>query len=111
MRTGANSSGIRAAESSPYIVSDSKILLCQGRAAVLIRSSFGRDTVVTSSSRTEGPPSTIEPETGLVEELLSIVGSLRSISLDIVIEILKDLVLGWLKCGFEIRILAAFILW
>jgi len=93
MRTGANSSGIRAAESSLYIVKDSKILLCHGRAAVSICSSVGRDIVVTSS-RTEGPPSIIEPETGLLEELLSIIGSLRSISLDIPIEILKDVLLG-----------------
>jgi hypothetical protein len=110
MRTGAKSSGIRAAEISPYIVRDSKILLCQGRAAMSIRSSLGLDTVVTSSSRTEGPPSTIEPETGFVKELLSVVGRLRSISLDIAIEILKNVVFGWLKCGFEIRILAGLIL-
>ena len=39
--TIANSPGVRAANSSPYTVRDAKVLLCQGRVAVMAGSSFG----------------------------------------------------------------------
>ena len=39
--TDANSSGVRATNSSPYTVRDAKVLLCQGRVAVTTGSSFG----------------------------------------------------------------------
>ena len=54
-RSGANSSGIRAAESSPYIVRHSKAILYQGREAMSICSPF----TMIISLRTEGPPGTI----------------------------------------------------
>ena len=44
--SGANSSGMHAAKSSPYIVKDSKALLYQGRKAMSIHSAYGWDTVV-----------------------------------------------------------------
>ena len=51
--TGANSSGVHATSSSPYTVRDAKVLPCQGRAAVMAGSSFGRWRAVIPS-RIEG---------------------------------------------------------
>jgi hypothetical protein len=50
-RTDANSSGVRAMESSPYKVKHDKVLLCHGRVVVtvvVVGSSFGREPVVPS---------------------------------------------------------------
>jgi hypothetical protein len=52
--TKANSSGVRAASSPPYTVKDAKVLLCQGKAAVMAGSSFGCGPAVIPP-RIEGP--------------------------------------------------------
>ena len=54
MCTDANSSGVRAANNSPYTVKDAKVLLCQGRVALTVDSSLncGRAGI---SSRFESP--------------------------------------------------------
>jgi hypothetical protein len=52
--TIANSPGVRAANSSPYTVRDAKVLLCQGRVAVMAGSSSGCGRAVIPP-RIEGP--------------------------------------------------------
>ena len=56
-RTDAYSSGVRAVESSPYKVKGDNALLCQGRVAVEVDSSLGREPDI-PSPRTRGASDT-----------------------------------------------------
>jgi hypothetical protein len=57
VRTNANSSGVHATESSPYIVKNAKILRCQGREMETAGSSFGRGQLEAVMPSLMGGPS------------------------------------------------------
>ena len=76
VRTNANSSGVHATESSPYIVKKAKILCCQGREVETAGSSFCRGQLEAVMPSQTGDPS---PDAiGLHTLALSMSGSLEA---------------------------------